>query len=105
MFIKAQTQTGYSRKIRVIKSRGKYSFCLHKRGKRTGNKKWWIVYCNCLYNSKYQILVTHLLKYMIEDNNRKVHGCTQSELTVEHITQLEQDAKLMQLLEQRKPLI
>ena len=33
MFMKALTQTGYSRKIRIIKSRGKYSFCLHRRGK------------------------------------------------------------------------
>ena len=49
--------------------------------------------------------MTHLLKYMIEDNNRKVHSFAQSELTVEHTTQLEQHAKLMQLLEQRKPLI
>ena len=41
---------------------------------------------------------------MIEDN-RKVHSCAQSELTVELITQLEQDAKLIQLLEQRKTWI
>ena len=31
---------------------------------------------------------------MIEDN-RKVHSCARSDLTVEHITQLQQDANLM----------